>query len=439
MNWLTAAIFLLLPAIAWAARRSGGSWYSPAAFFAAFWCVFGGLPLIAGPISVAPGGMLFLVGACAAVFLGAWAARRRHSATAPVQIPLQEPPLLGWLIAACTVLGGAVVVLILASIPVPGGASRGISFSAIVSTIHQLAIARNGGTWQEPAAARVLTTALYVGAMLAGVMLGIRNTGSTRWLSLAVFLPSVMITVILTTKSSLLLPMALGASSYLATCVAAGRPPRLNLKRAGWLAGFGAVLAAAFVLIQMVRYAGWSQGRPLAVMQLLWLDTFPYLGAFSIWFQNHALPISLHPSLGQYTFAGVFELMHLHSRVAGLYTDQVMINGTGYNIYTAFRGLIEDFTVPGALLFLVVVGFGAALAYRRVESGDFRMVGILAAFYAATLWSFVVDVFIYNTIVLAFVVLIGYLVVASRPSFRRAAMRIPSTLRGGVSSRSQGG
>jgi oligosaccharide repeat unit polymerase len=423
VNWLTAAIFLLLPAIAVAARKSGGSWYAPAAFFAAFWCIFGGLPLVASPINVEPAGMLFLVAACAAVLLGAWAAQRLMPATTTAVAPLKEPPLLGWLIAASTVLGVAVVVLILASIDVPG-ARRSISFNGIVATIHQLAIERNGGTWLEPAAARVLTTALYLGAMLAGLMLGIRNTGSKRWLALAVFLPSVLITVILTTKSSLLLPMALGVSAYAATCVAAGRPPRLNLKRTALLAGLVAVLAAAFVLIQMVRYAGWSQGRPLAVVELLWLDTFPYLGAFSIWFQHSAMSASLHPSLGQYTFAGVFELLHIHSRVAGLYTDQVLINGVGYNIYTAFRGLIEDFTVPGALLFLVVVGFGVQLAYRRVRSGDLAYVGILAAFYAATLWSFVVDVFIYNTIVLAFVVLIGYLAIAPRLSFRKAETHV---------------
>jgi oligosaccharide repeat unit polymerase len=424
VNWLTAAIFLLLPAIAIAARRSGGSWYSPAAFFAGFWCVFGGLALIAGPISVGPPAILFVVAGCAAVFVGAWAAQRRHSATAPVQLALQEPPLLGWLIAACTVLGFAVVVLILYSVEVGGSAPRITSFHAIVETIHQLAIARNGGTWQEPAAARVFTTAMYLGAMLSGLMIGVRTSGSARWLSLLVFVPSVIVTVILTTKSSTLLPIALGASSYLATRIAAGRPPRLNLKRASLLAGLVAVLAAAFVLIQMVRYAGWAQGRPLAVVQLLWLDTFAYLGAFSTWFQDHALSFDFHPSLGQYTFAGAFELLHIHSRVAGLYTDQVVVNGTGYNIYTAFRGLIEDFTIPGALLFLVVIGFGTELAYRRVLAGNLPYIGILAAFYAATLWSFVVDVFIYNSIVLAFLVLIGYLAIASRPSFRRAVSRL---------------
>jgi oligosaccharide repeat unit polymerase len=438
VNWLAAAIFLLLPAIAVAARKSGGSWYSPAAFFAAFWCIFGGLPLVAGPLTVQPEGMLFLAAACGAVLLGAWLAQRRQRALEAHGPPLTEPPLLGWFIAACTLLGVAVVVLILASIDVPG-ARRAISLNGIVATIHQLAIERNGGTWQEPAVARVLTTVLYLGAMLAGIMIGIRNSGYARWLALAAVVPSLMITVILTTKASLLLPLALGMSSYLAACIAAGRPPSLNLKRAALVAGLVAVLAAAFVLLQMVRYAGWASGRPLAVIQLLWLDSFPYLGAFSMWFQHSALSASLHPSLGQYTFAGVFELLHIHSRVAGLYTDQIQINGAGYNIYTAFRGLIEDFTVPGALLFLVVVGFGAELAYRRVQSGDLRMVGILAAFYAATLWSFVVDVFIYNTIVLAFLVLIGYLAIASRPSFRRAAARIPSTLRGRVSSRSQSG
>src|SRR5579864_2833447 len=92
VNWLTAAIFLLLPAIVWAARRSGGSWYAPAAFFALFWCVFGGLPLVASPISIAPVGMLFLAGACASVLLGAWLAQRWVAAPAASRGELQEPP-----------------------------------------------------------------------------------------------------------------------------------------------------------------------------------------------------------------------------------------------------------------------------------------------------------------------------------------------------------
>jgi oligosaccharide repeat unit polymerase len=420
VNWLTAAIFLLLPAIAIAARRSGGSWYSPAAFFAAFWCIFGGLPLIAGPLDVPPAGMLFIVAACTAVFLGAWAARRRWPATAGPVLTMNEPPLLGWFIAACTLLGIAVVVLILGSINVPGSANRDISFGGIVATIHQLAIARNAGTWQEPAVARVLTTAVYLGAMLSGSMIAMRNAGWARLLSLAVFLPSVAITVILTTKASLLVPIVLGASSYLATSLAAGRPPRLTLKRTVWLAGAIAVLAVAFVLIQMVRYAGWSSGQPLAVVRLLWLDSFPYLAVFSSWFQGNALSTSLHPALGQYTFAGVFDLLHIHTRVAGVYTEQVSIGGSTYNIYTAFRGLIEDFTVPGAVVFLALVGFGAELAYQRVRSGNLRYAGLLAAFYAATLWSFVVDLFTYNTIVLAYLILIGYLVLAARPTSKRA-------------------
>src|SRR5216110_2196208 len=143
LNWLTAAIFLLLPAIAWAARRSGGSWYSPAAFFAGFWCVFAGLPLIAGPISVAPAGVLFIAAACAAVLLGAWIADRRQSAPMAAPFPPPEPPLLGWLIAACTLLGLAVVVLILYSFETSRSAPRLLSFSAIVETIHKLAVARN--------------------------------------------------------------------------------------------------------------------------------------------------------------------------------------------------------------------------------------------------------------------------------------------------------
>src|SRR5437867_3238013 len=146
----------------------------------------------------------------------------------------------------------------------------------------------------------------------------------------------------------------------------------------------------------------------------MWLNTFPYLGVFSGWLASYGLWDGLHLTFGQYTFAGVFDLLHIHTRVAGLYTEQVVINGSQYNIYTAFRGLVQDFTVPGALAFLVLVGFLAELTYKRARSGNLLYARLLAAFYAATLWSFVVDIFIYNTIVLAFVLLIGYLAAAPR-------------------------
>ena len=45
-----------------------------------------------------------------------------------------------------------------------------------------------------------------------------------------------------------------------------------------------------------------------------------------------------------------------------------------------------------------------------------------------TLWSFVVDIFIYNTIVLTFVILIGYLAIASRRSVRKAVERFSPAL-----------
>ena len=396
-----------------------GSWYAPAAFFAAFWVVFGGLPLIASPVGVTPVGMLFLAAACAAVLAGAWlAARWRPLPAGRVPLASLDVPLLGWFIAACTALGFVVVLLILYSVETSSSALRIVSFHAIVDTIHKLAVARNGGTWQEPAAARVLTTTLYLGPMLSGVMFAIRTSGWSRWLSLFVFAPSVMVTVILTTKSSILLPLEFGASAYLATSIATGKAPALTWRRAAALAGLVAVIAVGFVLVQMARYAGWAQGSASAVVRSLWESVFPYLGVFSVWLQNSGASASLHPTLGQYTFAGFFDLLHIHTRVAGLYTDQFNINGSQYNVYTAFRGLVEDFTIPGALVFLALVGFGAQLAYRRVRSGDLGFAGLLAAFYAATLWSFVVDVFIYNTVVLAFLVLIAYLAIAARMSLR---------------------
>ena len=436
MLWLTPILFLALPVLAVLARKLEASWYGPAAFFGAIWCALAGLPLLFGPIRIVPGGMLFVVAACSAVLAGAWAARLRLAPNTLSRSGTTRLPLVEWLIAACTILSFATVLFLVASIgrgPTGvGGAHRPLqvflSFQGLATTIHDLSDQRYSGLWPEPTSARLLVSANYLGALLAGLVLGTQTSGRLRWLSLMIFVPAGLITIVLTTKSSMLLPLMLTASSYLASSIAIDRPPSLNLIRASWLLGFAAILLAGFVVVQIFRYGNSSHAQAGAVLVLFWQNLFPYLGVFADWLQSGGWATS-HPTLGYYTFAGIFDLLHVHTRVAGLYPVAVTVDGSRYNIYTVFRGLIEDFTLPGALVFLGLGGFGAEAAYIRVREGDLRYAAPLAAFYVFTMWSFVADIFINNTILLAFALLFAYLLIATKPSIVRATTQLDSPWR----------
>ena len=419
MFWLTVLFYLLLVGVTALARRRSKTWFSPAAFFGGVWCILGGLPLAFSAIPVPPAGELFIAASVAALLAGEWAADRwlpgpreqKHS------LPTRWP-LIEWLLVACVFIGLMTVLIDVGSL------GRGpTALIYLTRSAYFLYWANQGGNWQEPGTARVLVTATYVGPLLAGLLLGVRSAGWKRWAALAVLVPGLFLTLILTTKSSFVLPLLLGVSAFLAARVATGRPPEITLRRAGAVAAVAVVLGAAAVASQMVRYEGQPRGQFMNVVTLLWSDLFPYLAVFSSWLQNGGWATT-HPAFGYYSFAGLFDLLRIHVRPAGLYSEQAVVNGATYNIYTAFRGLIEDFTLPGALVVLGLAGFGARFAHVRARAGDVRYIAPLAAFFVFTLWSWVVDIFIYNTILLAFALFGLYLWFATRPAFARRTERV---------------
>ncbi len=427
MTWLSPLVWLLLVAAAIIVRRRARSWYAPAPFFAGAWAILAGVALLATPVPVVPGGMVVILVGGLALFAGAETARRlppsvRTMATATTQLPLLE-----WMIVLCTVMGLSTVMIDLGSRG--HGPQIFLSLKAFADTARDFSVARYSNGWQEPIPARVLVTSTYLGALLAGVALATRESGWTRWAALVVFLPSALLAAILTTKTSLILPLAMGASSFIAARLAVGLGlPRIDLKRALLLACAALAIMGVLVLVQMGRYGYTNPAQASIVVRRFSVDLFAFLGVFSTWVQQGGWR-SLHPAWGFYNFAGLFDLFHLGHRAPGLYVDQVNVNGEPYNIYTAFRGLIEDFTMPGALIALAVLGFGAQAVYLRVRSGDLRYSGALAAFYTFTLWSFVVGVFIYNTILLAFLTLTVYLAVANMEAVRRLATKLDAPWR----------
>jgi hypothetical protein len=116
------------------------------------------------------------------------------------------------------------------------------------------------------------------------------------------------------------------------------------------------------------------------------------------------------PSLGKVTFAGPLELLGYSQRIPGLYETVVdLIAGETSNIYTGFRPLIQDFTMPGALAILALVGFVGGTGFRLVAAGSWSAVPLLLVAYVTILWTPVTWFWIYNSLT-ATVAAIGVMV-----------------------------
>jgi hypothetical protein len=88
----------------------------------------------------------------------------------------------------------------------------------------------------------------------------------------------------------------------------------------------------------------------------------------------------------------------LATRIGGLFETTYFLSfGESSNIYTVFRPLIEDFTVAGALTFLMLLGILGGVGFRGVTKGGWWAMPCLLVFYAVTLWSPITWLLIYNS------------------------------------------
>jgi oligosaccharide repeat unit polymerase len=131
-------------------------------------------------------------------------------------------------------------------------------------------------------------------------------------------------------------------------------------------------------------------------------DILAYLAVFDSYVRTE----EPHPlGLGASTVGGLFEFLGLKTRERNLDWKPIDLKaGIDSNIYTAFRGLIDDFSIPGSMILLLIAGAFVGRAYAKLCSGNMGFAWVLAAYYIFILFSPIVSAFYYNSVPLALLV-----------------------------------
>jgi oligosaccharide repeat unit polymerase len=122
------------------------------------------------------------------------------------------------------------------------------------------------------------------------------------------------------------------------------------------------------------------------------------IAAFGTWF-GHYLQEGGDKSLGGITFAGPFDALHLKERNQGIYTESIAIGESETNVYTIYRGLVEDFGIAGALVFQFIMGCLASHFYAGLSRFNRWSIPALSCYYAFYLF-YLASIFSYNAIIL---------------------------------------
>jgi oligosaccharide repeat unit polymerase len=402
-NASVAALVCSIALIAWAVlmRALAGTWLQPSAFFALWWCFAGIVPLLFAPGEhVGVNAMAWLVAASIAVSAGAVAGNYGFRTRKPRILPPPSEAELRVLSLVLTVslflgIGSGIASLIESHVPL----SAMLDVQRLVVVSNQFYVARLVET-AEPAQGltRALLPFVYLAPALGGIVFVARRKAGWKLLCIATLIPSVMVTVLQTTKAALLFAVTLWLSGYFTMRLRQGKTvvfTKGHLAIGLVLGGLGTIL---FLGTSLARLGSTDLGLIGTASGKLIGAAFGHMTVLSQWLTEYwTQPFS--PTLGKVTFAGPLELVGVGRRIPGLFESLIdLISGDTSNIYTAFRPLIQDFTLPGAIAALVLVGFVGGISFRMVATGNGRAAPVLIGTYATIFWTPITWFWIYNSL-----------------------------------------
>jgi oligosaccharide repeat unit polymerase len=413
------------------ARLLRRSWLAPGAFFTLYWSIAAVSPLIFSPYEkVSAGAVMWIFFSTLAVFsgdlVGALSRKNEQQVKENVLFSASQISFISVIVIFCSIVGMVSFVIIFNS------AAQNLSLLSVqdfVAVARKIADTRYTRAY-KPFLTQFLNMFLYAGPLFGGLLVGIENRRRYLIIAALPMLPAVLMTAIFILRGFIIISILLWIGSYLGTRVLVGSQ-QLFTKR-HLVLGLTAVILL-FIIVIGARFArtGFRDTRSIPARSYAEVCkiAFGHMAVFSNWFDRTGLQVK-SPLPGAYTFAGVFNLLGIRKREVGLFTETVTLsNGAPSNIYTVFRVLIEDFTPLGSLVLLFLIGLLASRIYLRLVQGRARALPILVAFYASVLWSFITCIWIWNSIIAAFILFtIGFLIMLELPNLKESSNSLFSHL-----------
>jgi oligosaccharide repeat unit polymerase len=267
-----------------------------------------------------------------------------------------------------------------------------LAVDVLLDASRTFSIARYQDDYRMPLIARAGQMIVMFGALVCGYQFAADRGSMRRFEFFLPLIPLLMIAVVLTTRASVIFGLILWVSAYLAASFGlSGRLDWRPLSPRGFVAAsvIAVLVGVMFVALQFLRGGITDIGRLPEVLAHLKKWPLGGLAGFSAWFDSFS---EEGPTHGYYTFTGIFDLLGIRARDTGLYLDYVDLgDGSFGNIFTIYRGLIQDFTWVGAAVLILGFGMVSSTAVSLALRGRAAGVGLLVVLYPLVLFSHVVS------------------------------------------------
>ena len=280
------------------------------------------------------------------------------------------------------------------------------SIEGLVSLGREMAIKRYFEDYSPPLSARLLGSLSLTGLLVAGATMALPSSRPLRPYAALQFVALLFGALIHTARSGFLMGCIMFFSSYVVTAGYVGFTKSFFRRLGVWSVGVILFLTVFAVSVQSQR-GGVLDPESFSDATAIVRDSI--LGALASFDQWFVADDGSSLRWGFYTFGGVFTVLGLGERIAGVYEHTVDVGTTTTNIYTAMRGLIEDFSLPGALIVLFLFGCLWGYSFVKVRQGSLHHWIIASMGYGTVLYGFIVSLLTYNTVILAWLLAYGYL------------------------------
>jgi oligosaccharide repeat unit polymerase len=144
------------------------------------------------------------------------------------------------------------------------------------------------------------------------------------------------------------------------------------------------VIICIFFLGQLLREQTFVIDQEIIQAQLLNFKYYAFGGmsAFGYYLDNRIGDEDL--TGGRYTFSSIYQLLGIHAQEMGIYNQYLPATYDGFvnvNIYTAFRPMIEDFGLFGAVMFMFSLGLISSIGFRLALRGSLSAIAFVIIIY----------------------------------------------------------
>ncbi|HXO04846.1 MAG TPA: O-antigen polymerase [Candidatus Sulfotelmatobacter sp.] len=419
--WLPWSVLFALSLIA---RIYQGSWLAPSAFVGLMWSAYSGLPLIVTRDHISPQSMWMLLVLIACLQVGAFLFVD-PAGWKNTEVRLNQSALdsvgdrclrLSLYFAAAAMLGAAIYAAIwLRNLHLSFSLDGFFSLGGIM---YDIVVGGEPDPWWY----RLLRMWVFPSVLLGGFASPLVRSRTKKLLALSGFFPSLFMGTAIASRFATLVAIACWMAGYLSMkCFVSRGRFRITTKFVATLLIIVVAAVAMFAGLYAVRGRPFNDASEATVK--IAADILSYLAVFDSYAKNHE---SQPLGFGAYTIGGVFEFLGLKDRIRNVNWELVDLeSGITSNIYTAFRGLIDDFSFVGSMFLCLIAGAFVGRAYSQLCSGRISLLWVLTAYYAWVLFSPIVSAFYYNSVPLA--LFVGALVLRDSKFNLLSRYRVPAS------------